>query len=768
MATSKLGYIYVRDHESYIVYNVYKLGKADNIPERDTQYGTGEVKRGKFVAVYEMPQKKTTLVENHLKDVFKPFHFKIDSGTEFYDRKVLTLIEPTLDKLNLVYRRLTDIEIAELRRKQRIRSEFQLVKQKIREIGRRRLRASRAYKCRNMVQPVIKDNTELITAPTPRDDQIEIINKSVEYYSKYDKGMLVLICGVGKTLLSLWITQLLGLCSILIGVPNKLLRNQWKDAIKMIYGKIPCLTVCDDIDIDNIKRFLVNAGAKTQKHAIITTYASSYKVYKAAQECGHTFDMKINDEVHHLTTTNYNEVDRKLFVNMLRIPCKKQISLTATMKVFDELANNEPINKELTDTIAPVESPPSNRVVISNNNKEHFGEVIERKTMLWAINKGIICDYLVQTIMVDVEQLETHFARFNIVDDNDKRLFLAAFVALKSINDGHSHHLLVYANTKANSIKIIEYIILLIDSKYFKIPDLFYSSYHGDMNTRSQRGIIDGFTTAKHGIITCVYCLGEGWDLPLLDGEVYAENMSSPIRIVQTALRACRKNKAQPDKIFKVILTIFTRDNEDWFSSNNPDMKKITEVIYQLGCEDETIEQKIKVYKIAIKAQSYKNAAEYPDVREFGEYDEWLTSNLRLKTMARFAMMTYEKARKLIAPYGIKSKAEYYELCNKDNRLSREPDIQFGASFVNWIDYLSIAREFYDLAECKRKIAHYMELQPELKSITLKLSDIVDKLCKLDVLFPPSDLWVEYYMVNSVRDIIAITIKKKKNRQYIF
>lgn len=39
------------------------------------------------------------------------------------------------------------------------------------------------------------------------------------------------------------------------------------------------------------------------------------------------------------------------------------------------------------------------------------------------------------------------------------------------------------------------------------------------------------------GIIACVYCLGEGYDIPLLDGVVFAENMTSNIRIVQSALR---------------------------------------------------------------------------------------------------------------------------------------------------------------------------------------------------------------------------------------
>ena len=40
------GYIYIRNHPSYHDLNACKLGKTTNIPDRDTQYATGEIKRG--------------------------------------------------------------------------------------------------------------------------------------------------------------------------------------------------------------------------------------------------------------------------------------------------------------------------------------------------------------------------------------------------------------------------------------------------------------------------------------------------------------------------------------------------------------------------------------------------------------------------------------------------------------------------------------------------------------------------------------------------
>jgi len=44
----------------------------------------------------------------------------------------------------------------------------------------------------------------------------------------------------------------------------------------------------------------------------------------------------------------------------------------------------------------------------------------------------------------------------------------------------------------------------------------------------------------------------------------------------------------------------------------------------------------------------------------------------------------------------------------------------------------------------------------------LDLSIVSNELCKIDILFPPNGLWVEYYNVKDLRDIITITNTKKK------
>jgi hypothetical protein len=145
-------------------------------------------------------------------------------------------------------------------------------------------------------------------------------------------------------------------------------------------------------------------------------------------------------------------------------------------------------------------------------------------------------------------------------------------------------------------------------------------------------------------------------------------------------------------------------------------------------------------------------------------YDDELTKILILRTIKRTEQdTTYEKARKIIADKNIKSKESYYELCERDNRLSKEPEIVFKGQFTNWIEYLSIERVYYDLETCKNKVSEYLLLYPEIKKHYLDLSFVSNEMVKIDALCPPNGLWVEYYNVKDLRDIITITNKKKKS-----
>ena len=682
-----------------------------------------------------------------------------NGGTEFYDSKILSLDELRIffKTNNIIYDEsiLSDEDIKIICSYDYI-IDYNTLKYDYEQISNEQIdyeQISNEQISNEQISNEQNSNEQIIKKiKTPRDYQNEIIDKSIKYFQLNDKGLLSLICGVGKTLISLWITLKLNLNRILIGVPNTLLLEQWKEVIKgnnEYYGiafDINILIVDKDCNKNKIMTFLKD----NEKCIVITTYHSSIKILEATNELnnGYKFDMKINDECHHLTTSNMDyssECSRRTFIQMLNIKSIKQISLTATLK---EIMNS------------------GESKVISNENKDIFGEIIDKKNMIWAIDKEIICDYVVQTIITDNIELDKIINEFEISVECDRRLLLSAYITLKSITEKHSHHLLIYTNNQENADKIIHYSNLLIEHKYFNSDNLFFDSYHSGLDDIKQASVINNFDKYKNSFISCVYSLGEGWDFPKLDGVVFAEKMSSNIRIVQSALRASRKNTNETNKMAKMIIPILY--NDDWLNNDNDDFKKVKEIIYQLGLEDKSIMTKVQVLKIGINYKETTN--KQPNIKgSIGEYQDELTKQLKLCTIPRHALdITYDKARKINKNNNINSRKQYDELCLRDIRLPLNPDEKFKGHF-DWIHYLNVERTYYELDKCKEMINLYLEQNIKIKQ-SLELDIICQELCKLDNKFPPNDLWVYYYKVKELCDIININKKiavKQKGLNFI-
>jgi superfamily II DNA or RNA helicase len=721
------GYIYIRIHHSYDIDDVCKLGKATNIPERDNIYSTGEVRRGYFEKVFEVAYTQMGIIEKLLHYEFKSINVIYDAGTEFFRKSIINQIEPYLLKLGIKYRSLSNEEINGLVRINRVRNTIKKIN--INEL-------IELLKNKKELKPINK--SELFS---PREDQLEIINNSIKHFEKHEKGLLCLMCGVGKTLISLWTADKLKMNKILIGVPNKLLVKQWEKVIKNLFPSTPYLLVLGGVFNNMIANFIKN---NINRFIIITTYSSAHRVKTATEIINFKFDFKINDETHHLTSNNIvNNVNNKNYIQMLNIESDKQLSLTATLKYIE---NN-------------------NTFVISNNNINYFGEIIDKRNLLWAIKNGILCDYSIQTIITEEEELNNIFIKFNILNINDKRLFLSSYCALKSIYDNHSHHILIYSNNKNNSEKLVEFIKLLLDNDYFigiSKNDLYYNNYHSEIKLKIQKDILNKFEKSKYGILTNVYCLGEGWDLPLLDAVVFSENMTSNIRIVQSALRASRKDTKDINKKTKIILPILNNDEFINENESNNDLKKIREIIYQIGLEDENIIQKIKAYKLSILRNNVYNKSSIDIVNSIGEYDAELTDKILLKTINRNKFkVSYEKAKQIIKNNNIKSKTEYYNLCDKDIRLSKEAELTYKDKFINWIDYLGIERIYYDIETCKNKIHEYLLKNKDKIINNIDLALIKKNLCEIDNNYPPSDIWLDYYNIKSLSDIIILINNKK-------
>ena len=723
------GYIYIRLNDWYLFKNICKLGKTENIPNRNHHYMTGEPDSGYFYKVFKVKIDEMDEIETLLKNHFNNYNYKNiynKGGLEFFNNTIIELIPSVLNSHNYYYELLSQEKIDQLTRNDENRND---------------------------------ENRNEINVIKPYPYQENIIENAFKYFQNNCKCILVLTCGAGKTLISLWISQKLNSDTIIIGVPSAKLLEQWNEVVKYFYPNKKILLVNKNVNLEQIENFLF---FNRNDCIVITTYASSFKVKAACinikifRNIDFVFSFGINDEVHHLTSQNYNKQNKtRKFSNMIDIPCMKRISLTATLKLI-ECKEDE------------------NNNILSNDNVNIFGEIIFRLNLYDAIKQDIVCDYQIQNIIANEDQLQEQLIKYNIEDVRDQRLFLSSYISLKSIDENNTHHLLIYANNKNNTDIIFNYIDRLINEGYFNIDDLYYNIYNSDITKQEKETRLKNFENAKYGILIVVYSLGEGWDFPLLDGVVFSEKMASDIRIVQSALRPLRKNicKIRGKIILPILNDIdWTNTNKNDNTNDNEDLQKIKSVIYDMGQEDKDIIHKIKLCKISINQPNDKNNDTKNNeivIKEFEEFNERLTLELKIKITRREALeLTYERACKILKEYNLKSRKEYYELCKSDTRLPENPSDNFKSKFKTWIEYLNIDEKYYDLQECKNKINQYMDKDTDLINYNRKLSKLCEKLCEIDIRFPSEDIWVDYYKVKNLEDIFKDLTKKKKKRNIL-
>ena len=256
------GYIYLRSNEYWDLYDVYKLGKSSNILDRENNYITSEIKRGKYVMVIELNFDIMDIVETRLQQYFNKlgFHIKFNGGTEFYKKEIIKYIIHYLMEHQINHKVLSDFEIEKLIRKDRV------YKYNSHILGEDQLFLNKEF---------LNSTEQKPTFYNPYKLQQIIIDNAYNYFQENDKGLLILTCGVGKTLISLWITIKLNLQTIIIGVPNKLLLYQWYKTITLLFNKVPYMIIESGVNLSVVCNKLCQLDNNFPPNGLWTEY---YKI----------------------------------------------------------------------------------------------------------------------------------------------------------------------------------------------------------------------------------------------------------------------------------------------------------------------------------------------------------------------------------------------------------------------------------------------------------------------------------------------------------
>lgn len=634
-------YFYIRKIKPYT--KIVKIGKTNDIYRRNSEYMTGEYELSEFIKIFEV-EDKGYIVEKMVKNYFKKYHKYKGSGTEFYDIKIIDKINNYLDLLSINCKELSINDINKSIRNREL-------------INNKKLIA--------IMKKYIKKKYDLPIKPYDYQNNNHILS----YFKYHNIGQLLWSCGLGKTIEALFIWYKMKFKSIIIGVPTKFLLEQFYNSVKIFYPKTKILLVSGDYKYD-INNYL---SSKQNYKIIITTYHSSYKF----ANIDFIFDFKIADEAHHLVCTE-KEVDKHTFDKFHKIKSKKTLFMTATSKVITNTDNCYSMDTNV------------------------FGQVIDSKSIKWAIDNKRITDYYLILLKNNEEDIN-RIIKLNNIKINDKNielkeLFLSAYIALKSLcYYDNLTHLLIYTNKTQNAEIIKKYIDILLKKKVFKIKRKHI--YNNDLHSKKDVNIFHNdneneecemckFKKAKYGIISSVYIFGEGFDMPKLNGVIFAEQMESEIRIVQSALRPNRLNKNQPEKIAYVIIPYI-----------NDDELKIKQVVRNMGNNDENIEQRIKYYETRLSKKNEKE--EYKVNIKLKENKKALKSILlKLKHRKYLScdlsdeIIEYQHYKQLNINRKVKSIKHYNKLIkkNKYTEIIKNPNEYFTKLCVwkSWYDFLGI------------------------------------------------------------------------------
>jgi hypothetical protein len=698
---SSNGYIYIRNHASYDIYDACKMGKAKNIPERDTQYATGEIKRGNFEAVFEVPIEKMGIIERLLQNEFFELNIKYDAGTEFYNKKIIFLIEPYLIRLGIKYTKLSKQEIGNLVRCNRVRQIFKKINIKL------------------LIQELRSKIINKQYIWNEREYQTSIINFSKNELLLQNKIYLELPTGGGKSYIVYNLFEYVKSEFIIIVSPRKIVNSQniAKKYLQILTDNYITFNYSSDNNLDEYLKL-------SNKKIVICCTQSLDKIYKKILSNNISNITIWFDEAHWgiedwIDTLSNNIISHFWLLNKTHIK----------YRIFTSASPNKQKILQNTDIFGKLYLPIKVKELI---NLKWLSDI---KPYVYSENKKDVDN--IKYIINDFNEKNKKFGfSFHNKQKNAFNLFYKHYIEYINNNTYIKPFLLV-----SNNFTI---------EKEPKLKDIALEYNYTDIKTFETTYHSFGYVVAKYSM---------GYDFNKLDFICFSDPKLSIQDIKQCIGRGIRPdqlghNGSNKEKILFVSLPVYIDEDSPY--------EKIIEVLKYLLYDIEIPFQEIEFQNRStshFKEVKHKSN-EYSGINDIKSI---LLNLLELDTKRIAIAITYEKARKIIADKKIKSKESYYELCEKDNRLSKEPEILFKSQFTNWIEYLSIEQKYYNLETCKNKVCEYLLLFPEIIKHYLDLSIVCNKLCKLDVLFPPNGLWVEYYNVKDLQDIITIANKKKKS-----
>jgi superfamily II DNA or RNA helicase len=511
----------------------------------------------------------------------------------------------------------------------------------------------------------------------PMPHQAEALEKIENHLRCHDRATLIMACGTGKTLVSMWAAERTSAKTILVMLPSLTLLQQtlteWS-ANNSWGSDFSYFCVCSDPQVD-LQRdeirvesselpFRVNTDAgslraylssnKSVVKVVFSTYQSSEVVVNATKDWL-TFDFGVFDEAHKTTGTKGGLFGRALSNENIAI--QKRIFLTATPKHY-HLKKRDSFG-ELRFT--------------SMEDREVYGEVIYKLKFGEAAKKGIVCPYKVVISVIDKKQIDD-FAFIRGVASFDDYAENPRWVA--------SQVALVKAMEHTRSSKIISFHGRVSLARRFSLDkrvgigrfDDGLQVYHvnGGQKSGDRRDTLKRFEVAPRSLISNARCLTEGVDVPSVDMVAFIDPRASKVDISQAVGRAMRRTRDSNKEVGYIFLPILSDDISE---------ASITEAIGKEGFDqiatvlNALMEQDEDLLEIIHELKFQKGKGEVFDSRRVREKIEVIGPQMQIRdleesifvhTVDQLGESWYESFGRLVKFWSTEGHTNVHQNCIQD------------------------------------------------------------------------------------------------------
>ena len=437
----------------------------------------------------------------------------------------------------------------------------------------------------------------------PREHQREAIRDVVTGFTKSRRGQLIMACGTGKTLASLFIKEKLAAERTLVLVPSLSLLKQtmqmWTVSRRVPFERLP---VCSDqtvglsgedaavahtselgipvtTDPHDIGAFL---RRRSGPRVVFSTYQSSPQI-AAAFAVGRVpaFDLVIADEAHRVA--GIESSDFATVLDEAAIKARRRLFMTATPRYFTGRVLKAAQEADLE--------------VASMDDTSKFGTVFHRLTFGEAIKRDLLTDYQVAVVGVDNDTYLDWAERGTLVTLDGKKVTdartLAGQIGLaKAMRKYDLHRTISFHSRVARAAEFaaeMPEVIAWMPAQQ-RPKGALWSSYASGEMTAGERHVrlqhLSRLDDGQRGLLTNARCLSEGVDVPTLDGVAFIDPRRSEVDIVQAVGRAIRH---APDKnIGTMVIPVFIdTDDRPEVALDDSAFKPVWDVIKALRAHDE-------------------------------------------------------------------------------------------------------------------------------------------------------------------------------------